>query len=1417
MPALEQLSAQTALGRVVMRVALKTFTMCAVLLTAHFFIPPRPAIAAAPAGVVSIRAKAVGANANTASTGTIAVLPDQTTLIYSYSEYNIYTCAEISPGSWTVNTQPSKGTVSTANITGVAAPNGCPQASYTFAAIYYTPNPGVAETTDSFTATWSTPDGQFNITNTYTLTITAPVVAKNNGKCACGVGDPIEVSTGNVFEQATDYATAGPNQLAFIRSYNSMTGSDIKAVDLGGNWRSNYDRYLTIAGSTATAERPDGRVVSFVQTGGQWLADSDVDITLENSGSAWVLTDHDDTVETYGSSSVGSLQLTSITARGGYTQTLSYNSNAQISAVTDSYGRTLSFYYTGAQLTSLATADGTTITYGYNTTQDHLTSVTYPGSATVTYVYENSEYPFELTGIIDELGNRFATWTYDDFNRATSSQHAGGADLTTVVYNGSANGVSTVAVTNALGEQQLYTFAILQNAPKLTQIQRLSNSTTAAATRSFNYDTNGYLTSATDWNGYLTKYVNDARGLPVTVTEAVGTPAARTTRTTWATDFHVPTSISTQGLSQHFGYDTVGNLVNRTDVGTNAPKRSWIYVWNDAHLVSIIGPRTDLVQKTTFTYGAYGRLTGITNALGQKTTIPNGTDGGLPLTVVDPNGVTTKLTYDARQRPLAQTILTKSANLTTSQTYDATGNLTRTRLPDGSYLANAYDAAHRLIMTANPLGDTIVYTLDGLGDRTADAIGRSGTMTWQQADAFDAIGRAIIDVGGAGQTTTTAYDSNGNPIRITDPLSRISVRSFDALNRVTTLLDPAKGTTRISYDAHDRITGIVAPNGAGTTYAYDGLGRLITRVSPDTGTASFAYDLADNLVQSTDAAGVVTNHAYDALNRIASTTYPADASENVAYAYDQAGHGFPIGRLTSVADAVGTLSYSYDALGNRLGETRVSAGVTLSTAIGYDAASRIASIAYPSGTLATYVHNLGGEVTGINVKAPGASAAVPIVSNVGYKPFGPLVALKYGNGLAETRYYDASYRLTKLVTGDDVQGLQYGYNAADDVLAIVDNVNTANGQRFGYDTLDHLTSATGDYGSLAWKYDLVGNQLTQLVKGGPSTEFQYAANSNLLTGSVSGSAKTAVTTSAAGNILAIASTSGSASSFTYNQAERLARVTVSGSQVASYTYDAFGRRFSKELTAGQSLFQYGLARELLEETNGNGGLVTDTIYLNGAPIADVTPTAVYYLHTDRLGTPQVATTTQQAVAWRAAYLPFGVNKGANGLFTQDIRFPGQYSDNETGYYQNGFRDYYPLWGRYLESDPIGLHGGINPFVYAGDNPLVFTDKIGLFAPGPELSAIVGILIVGIDLFETQISYENRDATVGYALNELRKVENRPLNLCSKQFPYGSMDGPKVRYIEPLYMAEPPIETEAPELDKFEEELLESPRAPTFRY
>ncbi len=238
--------------------------------------------------------------------------------------------------------------------------------------------------------------------------------------------------------------------------------------------------------------------------------------------------------------------------------------------------------------------------------------------------------------------------------------------------------------------------------------------------------------------------------------------------------------------------------------------------------------------------------------------------------------------------------------------------------------------------------------------------------------------------------------------------------------------------------------------------------------------------------------------------------------------------------------------------------------------------------------------------------------------------------------------------------------------------------------------------------------------LTKAQSGIGTTQYSYGAASNLLAGLTLNSTTTQVTTSPSGNIVGVTPSTGNTSAFSFNQAERLAGITVGGNPVANYTYDAFGRRFSKTLPTSQSLFQYGLSRELLEETNGTGGLVTDTIYLNGAPVADVTPNGLYFLHTDRLGTLQAATTTQQAVAWRAAYQPFGLNSGTTGLLAQNIRFPGQYADAETGFYQNGFRDYNPAWGRYLESDPIGLAGGINTFAYVSGNPIGLLDRMGLF-------------------------------------------------------------------------------------------------------
>jgi RHS repeat-associated protein len=93
--------------------------------------------------------------------------------------------------------------------------------------------------------------------------------------------------------------------------------------------------------------------------------------------------------------------------------------------------------------------------------------------------------------------------------------------------------------------------------------------------------------------------------------------------------------------------------------------------------------------------------------------------------------------------------------------------------------------------------------------------------------------------------------------------------------------------------------------------------------------------------------------------------------------------------------------------------------------------------------------------------------------------------------------------------------------------------------------------------------------------------------------------------------------------------------------------------------------------------------------------------------------------------------PFG--KGdPSGTFTYDLRFPGQFFDQATRLHYNYFRDYDPRLGRYIESDPVGLAGGINSFLYAGGNPVASVDFFGLIGgtfgvtlPGGTVQITVG--------------------------------------------------------------------------------------------
>jgi RHS repeat-associated protein len=94
------------------------------------------------------------------------------------------------------------------------------------------------------------------------------------------------------------------------------------------------------------------------------------------------------------------------------------------------------------------------------------------------------------------------------------------------------------------------------------------------------------------------------------------------------------------------------------------------------------------------------------------------------------------------------------------------------------------------------------------------------------------------------------------------------------------------------------------------------------------------------------------------------------------------------------------------------------------------------------------------------------------------------------------------------------------------------------------------------------------------------------------------------------------------------------------------------------------------------------------------------------------------------VVWAADYKPFGEATITVSTITNNLRFPGQYYDAETGLNYNYFRDYNPEIGTYVEADPIGLDGGINLYVYANNNSINLEDPLGLFA-GEDVLILAG--------------------------------------------------------------------------------------------
>ncbi|WP_370580036.1 RHS repeat domain-containing protein [Snodgrassella alvi] len=115
--------------------------------------------------------------------------------------------------------------------------------------------------------------------------------------------------------------------------------------------------------------------------------------------------------------------------------------------------------------------------------------------------------------------------------------------------------------------------------------------------------------------------------------------------------------------------------------------------------------------------------------------------------------------------------------------------------------------------------------------------------------------------------------------------------------------------------------------------------------------------------------------------------------------------------------------------------------------------------------------------------------------------------------------------------------------------------------------------------------------------------------------------------------------------------------------------------------------------------------------------------------TDHLGTPQLAINSAGEQSWKITSDAFGNSElDANNQITMNLRFPGQYYDEETGLSYNYFRNYDAKTGRYIQNDPIGLAGGVNTYGYVGGNPLVYSDPTGEIAPVAVPLIVAGIRV-----------------------------------------------------------------------------------------
>ena len=880
------------------------------------------------------------------------------------------------------------------------------------------------------------------------------------------------------------------------------------------------------------------------------------------------------------------------------------------------------------------------------------------------------------------------------------------------------------------------------------------------------------LSKVTDAENNITNISYDDRNRLAGILEANGNSVSRNTSFGYISadgnyasyKFDTPTQIAsfTSDFKEYTlttnVVDAMGNIASQTQTSSQSGSTSKVTSYeyfsdvtkpNYGLLASVDGPRTGTIDKITYSYDNFGNLASQSQTVNSavRTTQYLGYNSfGVPERIVNPTGLVNQFVYNADGTLKSQTTGVGGATgVITGQTVSYTYNALKQKIsetsPDGEVTQFAYDLAGRLTQTTLPNGNRIQKTYYPVGavasEKGLTSAGVVAAESYQYLDSKGFVSKTQQGNDPTRQYTTFSYDNNGNVIQTTSATGIIEKWSYDALNRVTSHTDGAGNVDTTGYDVNDNVILAKDALNAGTNpFTYRNGKTLMQEVNSDYGTKSYSYNEADQLTQRLHATRKCNYNNLDELGRYGAFVCVASSGSTANeykitdnYTYDQS----RFGRLDKVSTGVTGYDvdtmYSYDAydritqkgtVNQLFNRYAAKTGQSLNVNYGYSLGGKNTSITLPSGRNVTYAYSANGMLSGISLNGSA------LIRGVSYDGANRITGWQWGvsgnAGYAQSFNNDGA--INTLINKDSGGAVNYSLAYAYDKDGRITQLTRNNGTKdnYGYDNVDRLTSESRTTGTTAtynigYTYDKNGNRTSLTATGQhmqPAANVSYTYVGNKLASLTKAGLAQTISHTANGE-LTYATTSG------YDNGARRKTDRLSGTEYYYMNYNHKNERSFRDFVVSGAVtvmtqYIYDEQSHLISEYDKNG-LVVEYVWLGDTPIAAIygsgAATKIYYIISDAQNTPRrLVDSTNHAVVWAWDSTAFGLGN-PTGSITFNLRFPGQYYDVGTNQFYNHNRFYNPELGRYMEADPIGLEGGLNPYAYAGSNPVMNVDPRGL--------------------------------------------------------------------------------------------------------